>query len=48
VIKLNKLKQPTVLGFLFGGIVSTAQQTANTETQTGASNQVFQMTLTPG
>jgi len=47
VIKLNKLKRPTVLGYIYGGIVSTAPQTANTEAQTGASNQVFQVTLTP-
>ena len=47
VIKLNKLRRPTVLGYVYGGIYSTAQQTANTVTQTGASNEVFQVTLTP-
>ncbi len=47
VIKLNRLKRPTVLGYMYGGIYSTVQQTANTVTQTGASNEVFQVTLTP-
>jgi hypothetical protein len=47
VIKLNKLKRTTVLGYMFGGIFSTVQQTGNTITQTGASNQAFQVTLTP-
>ena len=47
VIKLHRLKRPTVLGYIYGGIYSTAQQTTNTTTQTGASNEVFQVTLTP-
>ena len=47
VVKLNKLKRAIVLGYVYGGIFSTVQQTANTITQTGASNQVFQVTLTP-
>jgi hypothetical protein len=47
VIKLNQVKRPTVLGYMYGGIYSTVAQTSNTATQTGASNQVFQVTLIP-
>ena len=51
VIKLNKLKGPTVLGYIYGGIYSTVPETSGNpivaETQTGASNQVFAVILTP-
>jgi hypothetical protein len=47
VIKLNKFKRPTVFGYMYGGIYSSAQQAANTQMQTDASNQVFQVTLMP-
>ena len=51
VIKLDKLKGPTVVGYMYGGIFSTVAQTSGDpiieETQTGASNQVFQVTVTP-
>ena len=36
------------MGYMFGGIYSTVPNpTTNTFSQTGASNQVFQITLTP-
>lgn len=45
---LNKLSGPTVMGYMYGGIYSTVQTTStNTFSATGASNQVFQITLTP-
>lgn len=48
VISLNDLRGPTVLGYMYGGIYSTVPATGNnTFSQTGASNQVFQITLTP-
>jgi hypothetical protein len=48
VIKLNSLRGPTVVGYMFGGIYSTVSNTSgNTFRATGASNQVFQITLTP-
>ena len=48
VIKLNRLRGPTVVGYMFGGIYSTVSNTSsNTFRATGASNQVFQITLTP-
>ena len=46
VIKLAKIRRPTVLGYMYGGIYSTAAQTGSSS-QTGASNQVFEVTLTP-
>jgi hypothetical protein len=50
VIKLDKLKGATVLGYMYGGIYSTVAETSGDPTveatQTGASNQVFQVTLT--
>lgn len=45
-LNLNRLKRPTVVGYIYGGIFTTTQQ-ADPTTQTGASNQVFQVTLTP-
>lgn len=48
VIRLDRLNGPTVLGYMFGGIYSTVSETStNTFAVTGASNQVFQITLTP-
>jgi hypothetical protein len=48
VIKFNSLRGPTVVGYMFGGIYSTVSNTSsNTFRVTGASNQVFQITLTP-
>jgi len=51
VINLSKLKGVTVLGYLYGGIYSTVAETSNDPaveaTQTGASNEVFEVTLTP-
>ena len=51
VVKLDKLKGPTVIGYLFGGIYSTVAETSadpvTEATQTGASNQVFEVTVTP-
>jgi hypothetical protein len=50
-IKLQALKGPTVLGYMYGGIFSTVAQTsanaAVAATQTGAANQVFAVVLTP-
>jgi hypothetical protein len=46
VIKLAKLKRPTVVGYVYGGIYSTVAQTTEAS-QTGASNQVFAVTITP-
>jgi hypothetical protein len=49
VIKLEKLKKPTVLGYMYGGIYSTVVQTSPDPsvgaTQTGASNAVFMVTV---
>ncbi len=47
VIRLNKLQGPTVLGYMYGGIYSSVAQTSRQLRQTAASNQVFQITLTP-
>jgi hypothetical protein len=48
VIKLSRLRGPTVVGYMYGGIYSTVSNTTgNTFRATGASNQVFQITLTP-
>jgi hypothetical protein len=47
VIALNRLRGPTVVGYMFGGIYSTVSNTSsNTFQATGASNQVFQITMT--
>ena len=48
VVALDELRGPSVLGYMYGGIYSTVTGTGfNTFSQTGASNQVFQITLTP-
>ncbi|MFM8891759.1 MAG: hypothetical protein ACKOTB_09095 [Planctomycetia bacterium] len=47
VIALARLRGPTVVGYMFGGIYSTVSTTTgSTFRATGASNQVFQITLT--
>lgn len=48
VIPLSRLRGPTVVGYMYGGIYSTVSNTSgNTFRATGASNQVFQITMTP-
>lgn len=48
VVVLDALRGPTVLGYMYGGIYSTVPQTrGNTFRLTAATNQVFQITLTP-
>jgi len=48
VIQLNRMRGPTVVGYMFAGIYSTVSNTSsNTFRATGASNQVFQITMTP-
>ena len=48
IILLSRLRGPTVVGYMFGGIYSTVSNTSsNTFRATGASNQVFQITMTP-
>lgn len=47
VVKLSQLKAPTTLGYIYGGIYSTAGDTTDPSTQTTASNQVFRVTLVP-
>jgi hypothetical protein len=47
VIQLNQLTQPTTLGFMYGGILSTAADTTDQATQTSATNALFQIVLVP-
>jgi hypothetical protein len=49
VIKLNRIKGPTTIGYMFGGINSESNQTNPTPTNPGsfASDQMFLVTLTP-
>jgi len=48
VMTLSRLRGPTVVGCMFGGNYSTVSNTSgSTFRATGASNQVFQITLTP-
>lgn len=46
VIALDKLKTPTCIGYIVGGIASTITDT-NCTTDTQASNYVFKVTITP-
>jgi hypothetical protein len=46
VIALDKLKKPTFIGYIVGGIASTVTDT-NCTTDTQASNYVFKVTITP-
>ena len=41
------LAQPTTLGFMYGGIVSTVGLTATQATQTKASNAIYKIVLVP-
>lgn len=48
ILSLSRLRGPTVVGYMFGGIYSTVSETSgSTFRATGASNQVFQITMTP-
>ncbi len=51
VVKIKRRGGPIVLGYMYGGIYSTVPQTSDNPvveaTQTGASNQLFVITLTP-
>ena len=51
VVNLARLRRPTVVGYMYGGIFSTVAETSFNPviaaTQTGASNQVFQIVVTP-
>ncbi len=46
-LNLKRLRQPVVLGMMYGGIYSTAGDTTNPLTQTTSSNLVYQVTLVP-
>jgi hypothetical protein len=47
VIKLAKLRGPTTLGYMYGGIYSTVGDTTDPASQTTDSNQVFRVVLVP-
>ena len=47
VINLRKLRGPTTLGYIYGGIVSTVPNTTDPATQTTASSKIFKVTLVP-
>ena len=47
VIQLDQLDQSVTLGYMYGGIVSTAAETTDQTTQTMASNAVFRVVLVP-
>ena len=47
VVKLDRLRVPTTLGYIYGGIVSTSPNTTDPGTQTTSSNRVFKVTLVP-
>jgi len=47
VIQLDQVTQPTTLGYMFGGILSTVGDTTNPATQTSATNALFQVVLVP-
>ncbi len=47
VIKLDALKKPTIVGYMYGGIVSTVPETSDPFTQTTATNAVFRVVLVP-
>lgn len=46
VLKLKRIKQPTVIGYIIGGIQSTLPNT-NTQADSAASPYIFKVTLTP-
>ncbi|HEX4413039.1 MAG TPA: hypothetical protein VH107_05380 [Lacipirellulaceae bacterium] len=48
VINLDLLKEPTIIGHIFGGIVANAPQTrVSPSTLSAASNQIFEVVLVP-
>jgi hypothetical protein len=47
VIQLDKIKKPTVIGYIAGGIASQVSETSTPLTQTTASPYVFTVTLIP-
>ncbi len=47
VIQLDQLDQSLTLGYMYGGILSTAAETMNQATQTMATGQVFRVVLVP-
>jgi hypothetical protein len=47
VVNFDQLTQTTTLGYMYGGIVSTAGLTSNAAVQTMATNAVFKITLVP-
>jgi hypothetical protein len=47
VVQLNRLKGPTTIGYMVGGIYSTVDNTTDPATQTTASNLVFKVTVVP-
>jgi len=47
VIDLARINAPTLIGYMYGGIFSQQAQTTVQSTQTGSSNQVFAIYLTP-
>lgn len=47
VIQLGRLSGPTTLGYIYGGIYSTALNTSTPLSRTTSSNQVFKVTLVP-
>lgn len=47
VLKLKKIKRPTVIGYIIGGIQSTLPNT-NTTSDSAASPYIFKVILTPG
>ena len=47
VIQLNGLSQPTTLGYMYGGILSTVPNTTDPATQTSATDALFRIVLVP-
>ncbi len=47
VFQLDQLSQPTTLGFMFGGILSTVPETSDPGTQTSSTNAIFRIVLVP-
>ncbi len=47
VIDLDKIKKPTVVGYIIGGIMSTAMNTVDQTAETAASPYIFQVVLVP-
>lgn len=47
VVNFDKIKSPTVIGYIIGGIMSTVPNTTDSATQTAASPYIFQLIVTP-